>query len=238
SASYLSNLHRLLNQYFNLEEIRTLCFQMNVDYESVRGEEKPSRIRELLIALGRNGRLPELVELVRRERPRVSWPPVPDDFQLPAALESGSSAALASQYHYYGDVVHGDKVGGDKIGGDKISVGDISGSSGVAIGRGASASVQIQQGLGGDELSQLFAPLLAEAARQDPKAVAKVQTLKAEVARGDDADDEKMADLIGDIADAAPAVVESLVNLFTNSVVARVAGGATKYVLKRIRMSS
>jgi hypothetical protein len=44
-----------------------------------------------------------------------------------------------------------------------------------------------------------------------------------------------MADLISDIADAAPSVVEGLVNLFTNAVLAKVAGSATKYVLRRIR---
>ena len=49
------------------------------------------------------------------------------------------------------------------------------------------------------------------------------------------ADDDNMADLIGDIARAAPAVVEGLVNLFINTVISKVAGGATKYVLRRLR---
>ncbi|VAW32642.1 hypothetical protein MNBD_CHLOROFLEXI01-2453 [hydrothermal vent metagenome] len=134
-----------------------------------------------------------------------------------------------------GDVVHGDKVAGDKVGGDKISVGDISGGTGIAIGSGASANVTVQHGVSGDELNQLFAPLLAEVAQHDVTAVAKVQALKAEAGRGEEADDEKMADLIGEIADAVPAVVEGLVNLFTNSILAKAAGGATKYILKRIR---
>jgi len=34
-----------------------------------------------------------------------------------------------------GDLVQGDKVGGDKVDGDKTTVGDISNSSGIAIGR-------------------------------------------------------------------------------------------------------
>lgn len=129
-----------------------------------------------------------------------------------------------------GDVVHGDKVAGDKI-----SVGNISGGTGIAIGSGASANMTIQHGVSGDELNQLFAPLLTQVARHDVTAVAKVQALKAEAGRGEEADDEKMADLIGDIAEAAPSVVEGLVNLFTNSIIAKVAGGATKYMLKRIR---
>ncbi len=235
SASYLAELHQLLNQSFNLEEINTLCLQLNVDHESIAGWEKPARIRELLLALGRNGRLPALVSLAQAERPHLTWPPVPTDFQLPAALASGSASAPATQYHVYGDMVQGDKVGGDKVEGDKITVGNISNAQGIAIGRGAKAEVTIQQGVSGAELNQLFAPLLAAVARADVTAVPKVQALKAEVEKGEEADDEKMADLIGEIVDVAPAAVEGVVNLFTNSVVAKVAGGATNYVLKRLR---
>ena len=132
-------------------------------------------------------------------------------------------------------VVHGDKVMGDKVGGDKITIGDISGGQGIAIGRGASANVSIQQGLSGSELNQLFEPLLQSVAQQDPTAVAQVQALKAEVDKGEEADDEKMADLISIIADAAPAAVEGILKLFTNSIIAETAGGATNYILKRIR---
>ncbi len=70
-VTYLSQLHQLLNQHFSLTEIRTLCLNLNVDYESVAGEEKPSRIRELLLGLGRNGRLPDLIALTKKLRPRV-----------------------------------------------------------------------------------------------------------------------------------------------------------------------
>lgn len=135
----------------------------------------------------------------------------------------------------HGDEVQGDKVGGDKVGGDKISVGNVSGGQGIAIGSGARADVRIQQGPAIDELTPLFAPLITQVAQQDATAVAQVRALQAEAARGEEADDEKMADLIESIAEAAPAVVEIIVNLFTNSVVAKAAGGATKYVLKRIR---
>jgi hypothetical protein len=143
--------------------------------------------------------------------------------------------AGGDQTIHHGDAVHGDKVGGDKVGGDKISVGDISGSQGIAIGREARADVRIQQGPAMDELTPLFAPLLQQVAQQDATAVAQVKALQAEAARGEEADDEKMADLIESIAAAAPTAVAELVNLFTNSLVAKAAGAATKYMLKRIR---
>ncbi|MCB8980698.1 MAG: hypothetical protein H6657_25080 [Ardenticatenaceae bacterium] len=116
SATYLSQLHQLLNQHFNLAEIRTLVLDLSIDYESVAGEEKPSRIRELLLELARNGRLPELVTLAQEQRPHVEWPTVPDDFELPKSLEM---AASANKYYISGDVVYGDKVLGDKVMGDK-----------------------------------------------------------------------------------------------------------------------
>jgi hypothetical protein len=124
---YLTILHSLLDRHFNLAEIRTLCFNLNVDYESIPGEDKPSRIRELLLALGRHGRLPELITLAQEKLPDFLWLPVPDDFQLPESLASGDTVP-PNQYHIYGDVVQG----------DKISVGNIEGSV-VAIGKNSIA---------------------------------------------------------------------------------------------------
>jgi hypothetical protein len=148
---------------------------------------------------------------------------------------SGGSFVGGDSKVVHGDEVHGDKVGGDKVGGDKTVVGNISGSQGIAIGRGARADVRIQQGPTVDELTPLFAPLLAQAARENVTAVGQVKALQAEAAKGEEADDEKMADLIETIATAAPSAVEAIVNLFTNSIVAKSAGGATKYILKRLR---
>jgi hypothetical protein len=154
----------------------------------------------------------------------------PDPLEpLPAAIHTGGGDFVG------GDKVGGDKIGGDKVGGDKITVGNISGSQGIAIGSGASASVHIQQGVPPEQLNQLFAPLLMQVAQQNPTAVSQVNQLKEEAGKGDGADDEKMADLIGAIAEAAPTAVEGLINLFTNSIVAKAAGAATKYMLKRIR---
>ncbi len=102
SAKYLSTLHDNMDRYFSLEEIRTLCFDLGVDFDSVRGEGKAPRIRELILALARNGRLPELLSLLHDERPFVSWPPIPDDFRLPQSLQSDTPAGTIIN-NYYGD---------------------------------------------------------------------------------------------------------------------------------------
>lgn len=127
----------------------------------------------------------------------------------------------------------GSQVGGDKVSGDRISVGDVSGMN-VAIGRGASSKIRKSYELDRDFLNQVFAALSTLVAQEEPAAVAMVHELKAEIRHGKDADDEKVADLISEIAEAAPAVVDTLVELFSNPEVIRAAGGATKYVLKRI----
>jgi hypothetical protein len=119
--------------------------------------------------------------------------------------------------------------------GDSISVGDISGSSGVAIGRGASATVNTEQGLSARQVRDLFAPIVSTIYQENPAILAKVSDLEKEAAKGSQANDETMADLIQDIADAAPSAVEGIIGLFVNGALAKLAGGATKFVLKRLR---
>ena len=133
SATYLSELYWLVNQHFNLAELRTLCLDLNVDYESLAGEEKLSRIRELLLGLGRNGRLPDFITLLQQVRPNVAWLLVPDDFELPVSLSTGElTTAGDTNIEQIGDI---------------FNVGDITGSY-TAIGNGAQVIVnQIEQAL-------------------------------------------------------------------------------------------
>ncbi|MCP4416406.1 MAG: hypothetical protein GY805_07280 [Chloroflexi bacterium] len=141
SAKYLSSLHKQIDERFSFSEVRTLCFDMGIDYDNVPGNTKSAFIRNLLVSLAREGRLQELVGRVREERSRVDWQNVPTDFELPASIAEEDIRQVV-HYTVYGDMVQGDKVGGDKVAGDKISVGNISGGEGIAIGSGASANVE------------------------------------------------------------------------------------------------
>ena len=118
STNYLTQVHQLLNEYFNLAEIQDLCFQLHIDYESVPGDEKPLRIRALLLGLTRQRRLLDLIVIAQQLRPRIDWPTIPDDYQLPESLPLEPTVPN-SQYHIYGDFVQGDKIVGDKVMGDK-----------------------------------------------------------------------------------------------------------------------
>jgi nucleoside phosphorylase len=69
----LAQLLENVGLYFDLEELRTLCFDLGVDYDSLRGEGKGAKARELLALFDRSGRIPELIEACAKRRPNVAW---------------------------------------------------------------------------------------------------------------------------------------------------------------------
>ncbi len=265
SSRYLSDLHKQIDQRFNLEEIRSLCFDLGVDFDNVAGEGKSARIRELILQLARRDELQRLIDQLRRERSNVNWRDVPADFSLPGGLDKPEAHPPANANFYgpvtfnqqgqtvgtqlnitgsanidhIGDIVHGDKVTGDKVGGDKITVGNISGSSGVAIGAGAQADVTLGLAAGATTNAidpvAYFTPLQLVVDTLSPTLSGKVGALQAEIGRGAAADDAVIAGLIQDLATGLPAAAGLLKTLMTNPAVAAAAGGpATKFVLGRI----
>lgn len=69
----LLTLRDNLNTYFSLSEIRTLCFDLGIDYEDLGGDSKNDKVMNLVQFMQRHGRLQELEDLVRQERPYASW---------------------------------------------------------------------------------------------------------------------------------------------------------------------
>ena len=74
SATYLSAIYQLLIKYFNEEELRSLCFRLNIDYADLPATGRDNKARELVTYLQRRDRLPALKEAVLTERPHVVWP--------------------------------------------------------------------------------------------------------------------------------------------------------------------
>ena len=72
--AHLRELRKLIDQHFDLEDMRTLCFDLGLRYDNLRGEDKTAKARELVDLMVRRGRLDELVEMCREERPKVKWP--------------------------------------------------------------------------------------------------------------------------------------------------------------------
>lgn len=69
-----AQLRELLDQHFNEEELRTLCFDVGVDYDSLGGRGKAANARELIELLQRQRLLPELLRVLHQQRPAVNWP--------------------------------------------------------------------------------------------------------------------------------------------------------------------
>jgi hypothetical protein len=134
-----------------------------------------------------------------------------------------------------GDFVGRDKVvHGDQVRGDKISVGNVTGSSGVAIGRGASAVVN--QGVQGGDLATLFAAIYRQIeTRADDPAVDRdeirqtVERVEQEVGKGEAANPDKVKRWLTTLSDLAPDIVTAVVRVLANPA-ANVAGAITSMV--------
>jgi hypothetical protein len=64
-----SDLLVLLTRGFNEEELKTLAFELGVDYDSLPADGKSGKARELVSHFERRAQLPELVAAVHRVRP-------------------------------------------------------------------------------------------------------------------------------------------------------------------------
>ncbi len=117
--------------------------------------------------------------------------------------------------------IYGDEVHGDKVGGDKITVGNITGSSAIVIGREAQATVS--HGLSGDEIERVFALLMQQvnalpegSAKDDAKdAVIK---LDSEAHKGNQADEGRVRRLFNFLAETAPDAWQVAVDTFIHPI--------------------
>jgi Effector-associated domain 7 len=67
----------MLDKHFNMEELRTLCFDLDVDFDNLRGEGKTGKARELVVFLDSHDRIHEIVEIGSKLWPGVPWGELP-----------------------------------------------------------------------------------------------------------------------------------------------------------------
>ena len=70
----LATLQQNLVDGLSEDELRTLCFDVGVDYDCLPAEGKSGKARELVAHLERRKSIPEFIEICRRSRPDVVWP--------------------------------------------------------------------------------------------------------------------------------------------------------------------
>lgn len=115
----------------------------------------------------------------------------------------------------------GQQIGGSRQYGDNITVGDVSGSTGVAVGK--NVKVEVTNGISAEELTKAFAPLLqaVQAKAESPEKTMSqtaVQGLEAEASKGEEADEGNVQKWIDILGNMAPDIWEVAVDTFTNPV--------------------
>lgn len=92
SRSEFNELHRALLDGYDLEELRTLCIELGVSYDDLRGEGLQGKARELILWLERRGQLYKLETLLADGNGRSS---VPRPIGKRAKLTHGDTAMTA-----------------------------------------------------------------------------------------------------------------------------------------------
>lgn len=72
--AYLAAVRKLILEYYNEEELRTLCFDLGIVYEDLPAKGRAAKARELVSRLNRNGQMDNLRQKVTIERPNAKWP--------------------------------------------------------------------------------------------------------------------------------------------------------------------
>ncbi|MBN1249588.1 MAG: PQQ-binding-like beta-propeller repeat protein [Anaerolineae bacterium] len=95
--AYLAYLRRLLVQRFDLSELRTVCFDLAVDAESLAGTSRGDLARELIDYLESRRRIPELLAYIRQTRGDIALAALPEAAPVYTPTVSSPEALAAVQ---------------------------------------------------------------------------------------------------------------------------------------------
>jgi hypothetical protein len=90
--AYPALLQERITTYFSRSELADLCLRLGFNFDSLPEAGLDAQTRELIQALARQGRLPELLAALRAARSFVDWPDAPADYRPPPAA-AGSGGA-------------------------------------------------------------------------------------------------------------------------------------------------
>lgn len=69
SQPSITQLHQFLLDHFNTEELKTLCFNLFVEYEDLGGEGRSDKARELVRLMKRHGKMEHFCAILAQARP-------------------------------------------------------------------------------------------------------------------------------------------------------------------------
>lgn len=87
----LQRLRNMLSTGFNLDELKSLCFELGIDYENLGGQGKSGKTRELVGYMDRRGRIEDLARAAARMRPELAG-----DEGSPGSTSAEPESAAAS----------------------------------------------------------------------------------------------------------------------------------------------
>ena len=64
----MQDLHRFIVDHYDLNELKTLCFNLGVNFDALPGDGTVAKARELVVYLGRRGKLERLVDALHQGR--------------------------------------------------------------------------------------------------------------------------------------------------------------------------
>ena len=73
----LAEWREMLSQRFGMSDLRTLCFDLRIDYDNLPGATKADKVKALLLHVHKEQRLDDMVEVGMRQRPDISWDDLP-----------------------------------------------------------------------------------------------------------------------------------------------------------------
>jgi len=89
---FVINLLDLVQDHFNEEEVKTLCFKLDVDYDSLVGNGKEGKIRELIHLFDRKRKIEVLIQEIIKSIPEI-------DPEIEKLREQISSESSKKYYH-------------------------------------------------------------------------------------------------------------------------------------------
>ena len=69
----LVSIAGLMRDSINLSELKSICFELVVDYDELPGGILSEKTHELVLFLNRQERIPELLALMQKLRPKIDW---------------------------------------------------------------------------------------------------------------------------------------------------------------------
>ena len=238
-GGFRTDLRNKITASFNDDEIRSLCFDLGIEYENLVGETREAKARELVTYCERTGQVSQLANRCRELRPSVDWR-VPEHLPEPESL----AAPTQEKNQAWWDNLPV-QAGGDVI------VGVVgAGARGVAVGKSITQTVYDVLGAPapGDRqiIDQSMASVMAalqQVQGQLDANTAKMAEFQLKLLHGElaktERDEKPSASTItqvGDwLLDSIPQIAEVLTSLFATPAVGKVVGKAGEIAIAWVK---